>query len=172
MGAQSRLPAMALKAIARQVPRLTREALKRRGPAFATIVAEWANIVGPVLAASTLPEKLGTPPRPPKGVDVAPQAGVLTLRVSGGAAMELQHLAPQLIERINSFAGFRAVDRLRFVQGPLPSGAAPPPLPPRPLTAAEKGRIGAAVESLSDPELKGALARLGEGLTRGRRGKA
>ncbi|MBI3504006.1 MAG: DUF721 domain-containing protein [Proteobacteria bacterium] len=163
---------MALKAIATQVPKLTREALKRRGAAFATIVAEWANIVGPALASSTLPEKLGTPPRPPKGVDVPPQAGVLTLRVAGGAAMELQHLAPQLVERINSFTGFKAVERLRFIQGPMPLAAPPPSPPPRPLTAAEKCQLGLAVESLGDADLKAALLRLGEGLKRGRRGKA
>jgi hypothetical protein len=163
---------MALKAIATQVPKLTKEALKRRGPAFATIVAEWANIVGPALAGCTLPEKLGTPPRPPKGVTAPPQAGVLTLRVAGGAAMELQHLAPQLVERINSFAGFKAVDRLRFVQGPMPLASEPPAAPPRPLSAAERRNIGQAVESLADDELKAALFRLGEGLTRGRRGKA
>ncbi len=162
---------MALKAIATQVPRLTKEALKRRGPAFATIVAEWPNIVGPSLAGCTLPEKLGTPPRPPKGVTAPPQAGVLTLRVAGGAAMELQHLAPQLVERINSFTGFKAVERLRFVQGPMPLAADPPAAPPRPLSAAERQRIGKAVESLGDDDLKAALARLGEGLTRGRRGK-
>ncbi len=163
---------MALKAIATQVPKLTKEALKRRGAAFATIVAEWANIVGPALASSTLPEKLGTPPRPPKGVSAPPQAGVLTLRVAGGAAMELQHLAPQLVERINSFTGFKAVERLRFVQGPMPLAGDPPSPPPRPLTAAETRELGQAVESLSDPDLQAALLRLGAGLKRGRRAKA
>ena len=161
---------MALKAIAMQVPRLTKEALKRRGPAFATIVAEWPNIVGPALAGCTLPEKLGTPPRPPKGVTAPAQAGVLTLRVAG-AAMELQHLAPQLVERINSFTGFKAVERLRFVQGPMPLAAGPPSAPPRPLSPDERRDIGRAVESLADDDLKAALFRLGEGMTRGRRGK-
>jgi len=163
---------MALKAIATQVPRLTKEALKRRGAAFATIVAEWGNIVGPALAGSTLPEKLSAPPRPPKGVTAPPSAAVLTLRVSGGAAMELQYLGPQLVERINSFVGFKAVDRLRFVKGPLPLSAEPPAAPPRALTPAEKAKLAASVESLADPDLKAALLRLGEGITRGRRTKA
>jgi hypothetical protein len=163
---------MALKAIAAQVPKVTKEALKRRGPAFATIVAEWGEIVGPAMAGSTLPEKLSTPPRPPKGVTVANGGGTLTIRVSGGAAMELQHLAPLLLERINRFAGYKIVERLRFVQGPLPLAAAPAAPPPPPATPAEKARIAAAVESVTQPDLQAALARLGEGLGRRRRGKA
>jgi len=162
---------MALKAIAAQIPKLTKEALKRRGPAFATIVAEWAEIVGPALAGSCLPEKLATPPRPPKGVAAPPQAGTLTIRVAGGAALELQHLAPLLVERINRFAGFKAVERLRFVQGPMPRTPPLPPLPAPPLAPAEQRRLEVAVESVATPELQAALLRLGEGLGRRRRRK-
>jgi hypothetical protein len=86
--------------------------------------------------------------------------------------MELQYLGPQLVERINSFVGFKAVDRLRFVQGPLPLSAEPPAPPPRALTPAEKAKLAASVESLADPDLKAALLRLGEGIARGRRTKA
>jgi hypothetical protein len=163
---------MALKAIAAQVPKVTKEALKRRGPAFATIVAEWGEIVGPALAGSCLPEKLSTPPRPPKGVASPPQSGTLTIRVSGGAAMELQHLAPLLLERINRFAGFKAVERLRFIQGPMPVRDIVRGAPAAPLSDAQKTGIAAAVESVANPDLQAALARLGEGLVRNRRAKA
>jgi hypothetical protein len=166
------LPVMALKAIAAQVPRMTREALKRRGTAFATLVAEWPNIVGPEIASYCLPEKLSAPPPPPKGVDAPRQAGTLSLRVGSGMAMELQHLAPQLMERINSFVGYRAVERLRFVQGPLPGTAEPPAPPPPPLTPDEAARLDSLVESVADPDLRQSLRRLGDGMLRGRRRKA
>jgi hypothetical protein len=162
---------MALKAIGAQVPRMTREALKRRGPAYATLIAEWANIVGPELASSCLPEKLSAPPPPPKGVDLPRAAGVLTLRVGAGAAMELQHLAPQLIDRINSFVGYRAVERLRFVQGPLPGQGKPPAPPPPPLTKEETARLDSLVESVPDENLRQSLRRLGDGMLRKRRQK-
>jgi hypothetical protein len=162
---------MALKAIGAQVPRMTREALKRRGPAYATLIAEWANIVGPEFASSCLPEKLSAPPPPPKGVDLPRAAGVLTLRVGAGAAMELQHLAPQLIDRINSFVGYRAVERLRFVQGPLPGQGKPPAPPPPPLTKEETARLDSLVESVPDESLRQSLRRLGDGMLRKRRQK-
>jgi hypothetical protein len=163
---------MALKAIATQVPRMTRAALKRRGHAFATMVAEWPNIVGAEIASSCLPEKLSAPPPPPKGVDAPRAAGTLSLRVGVGMAMELQHLAPQLIERINGFVGYRAIERLRFIQGPLPGAAEPPVPPPPPLTPEANRQLDSLVESIPDPNLRQSLRRLGDGMLRGRRRKA
>lgn len=151
---------------------MTKEALKRRGAAFATLVAEWPNIVGAEIASSCLPEKLSAPPPPPKGVDAPRAAGTLSLRVGSGMAMELQHLAPQLIERINGFVGYRAVERLRFVQGPLPGAGEPPAPPPPPLTPEAAQQLDALVESVADPDLRQSLRRLGGDMLRGRRRKA
>ena len=45
---------------------------------------------------------------------------MLTVRVDGPLALELQHAAPQILERVNGFVGRRAITELRIVQGPLP----------------------------------------------------
>ena len=42
--------------------------------------------------------------------------------------MELQHLSPWVLERVNAYAGSRIAERLRIVQAALP----PPAIPPRP----------------------------------------
>jgi hypothetical protein len=86
--------------------------------------------------------------------------------------MELQHLAPLLLERINRFTGFKAVERLRFVQGPLPERPGRSTQMALPLSDAQKSSIAAVVESVAEPELQAALARLGAGLVGKRRGKA
>jgi hypothetical protein len=49
----------------------------------------------------------------------------LTLRVAGAAAVEIQHDAPTVIERINAALGYRVVARLRLIQAPMPRGAKP-----------------------------------------------
>lgn len=85
--------------------------MKKRGFAEVRVATRWPEIVGENLAGQTLPEKLS------RGRD----GGTLTLRVSGAAALELTYLTPQLIERINTYFGFRAVARLHFVQGPIPN---------------------------------------------------
>jgi hypothetical protein len=93
------------------LPTATRAAYKRRSPAAASLMADWANIVGPRLAAETAPRRLsGTQ---------------LTIACSGPMAMELSHLATVLIERINTASGRRLVERLRFVQDFVHSSPSP-----------------------------------------------
>jgi len=129
--------AYAARPLSQLLPPLTRAAYKRRSPAAASLMADWANIVGPRLAAETAPRRLsGTQ---------------LTIACSGPMAMELAHLAPVLIERINTASGRRVVERLRFVQ----DFAAPPEAPPlrEPVQPVP-------IEDLPPGELNDALARL------------
>jgi hypothetical protein len=140
------------RAIAGEVERLTRPALGKRGFAEAAIIAEWPTVVGAVLGANTCPLKIVFP-RGQRG------DGVLHLRVANGAfATELQHLEPQLLERVNAHFGYRAVARVALTQGPLPRRAKPKPPPPAP---ADPAAVERAVAAVGDPEVKQALARLG-----------
>src|SRR5436190_17901790 len=86
-------------------------AARHGGGVLARLKADWPAIVGNELAAATWPQALG-------------RGGVLKLRVAAAIALELQHRAPLLIERINVYLGRPAISRLVFVQGPLP--LAPP----------------------------------------------
>ncbi len=94
-----------------------RPAFRKRAPATAQVLADWALIVGPAIAAVTVPRKLF--------------AGTLAIGCTGPMALELQHLSSQLIGRINTHMGQVTVTRLRFVQemprpGPLPASRRPP----------------------------------------------
>jgi len=123
--------------LAQLVPGVTRAAFKKRSPAGASLMADWAAVVGPELAARTEPRKLSR--------------GQLTVACAGPVAMELQHVAAALIERINTHAGERLVERLRFTQDYV----AP--------VAGMKRRRPVAVEKVAElPEgaLNDALARL------------
>ena len=134
------------------VPALTRPAFKRKSPAGAQIMADWPALVGPAIAAVTQPLRLAS--------------GTLTLACSGPVAMEMQHLAPQLASRINAALGRVAVERFRFVQQ-APAGAVlrkPRESRPEPLPE----RVQSAIEGVSSPELRAALARLARGVYRNR----
>jgi hypothetical protein len=146
---------MTLRAVARSLPKVTRPALARRGKAFAALATDWTAIVGAELAAATLPERLTAPAE--RDADAG---GVLTIRVAGGAAMELQHLGPQLIDRINAYLGFRAVTRLKLRQAPLP-GRRQLPRETSPPSQADLAVVSAAVAEIGDPDLRAALTRLG-----------
>ncbi len=152
---------MALRALGGNLSKITRPALARHGAAFAALITEWANAVGPSLAEQSLPERLSRP-----ATKSAETGGVLTVRVSGGgAAMEMQHQHEQIVERINSYLGFRAVTRLSIKQAPLPvvSRRAAPPAQ-RPVPAAARQQITATIAAIEDPDLKAALERLGSAL--------
>ena len=143
---------LGLRSVSALLPRVTRPAFKKRSPAAAQLIADWPAVVGPVMAAQTLPRGL--------------TGGTLTIACSGPVAMELQHLAPQLISRINMAMGQGLVERLRFVQATL---KAPPRPAPKPKPVDLPQHVTASLEEVADPDLREALARLAQGVYRGRR---
>lgn len=138
------------RALAALLPRLTRPAFRRRSPAGAALMADWPMIVGPSLAVVTEPLRFA--------------GGTLTIACAGPVAMELTHLAPQLLSRINGQLGGTLVRQLRFVQrSPATrSAAAPRPAPPAELPA----RVDAALADIPDDALRAALEKLGRGVYR------
>lgn len=133
------------------IGRLTSPVMRRRGFRDVQIIDHWPSIVGAQLASMSLPEGLNH-----RGQDGA----VLTVRVDGAMALEVQHLAPQILERINQFYGVEAIKRLNIIQGPVYRR----PPPNYPSAEALRPHMDDAYEALSDlPEgkLKQSLARLG-----------
>ncbi len=151
-----------MRALSATLPKITKAILEKGGREYAALVTDWAHIMGPSLAQSSMPEKLAHS-RPSAARTGESGGGVLTIRVTGGAAMEIQHREPQLIERINSYLGHRAVTRLKLVQGPLPARR-PAMVPPPALTPTEAQAIDSAVADVADSELQGRLARFGRAL--------
>jgi hypothetical protein len=124
------------------IPALVRPAFRKRAPATAQVLADWGSIVGPALAALTAPRRLS--------------AGTLTIACAGPVALELQHMAQELLSRINIQLGHDVVQRLRFVQDETAAAPPPPPPPPRAPQAAAR-----AVADLPAGPLREALEALG-----------
>jgi hypothetical protein len=97
-------------------------AFKRQGFASTAIVTHWNDIVGAEIAAHAEPMKI-TWPRQVDEDD--PEPATLVLRCQGPAAIEIQHLAGVIIERVNRFLGWRAIDRVALRAGGGP-GRRPP----------------------------------------------
>ncbi len=126
----------------------------RRGFASAELLTRWPAIVGAGLARHACPERLiGS--RGSSG-------GTLRVRVEGGFAIELQHLETEVVERINSYFGYRAVARLAMVQGPLPVPLAAPRRGTRALDADESAALDRALAATEDERLRASLAALGQ----------
>lgn len=139
-----------------QAAKILSPALKKRGFAHVEILQRWPEIAGTALAANSRPERLWWP-RTEEQADGA----VLHLLVASGWAIEVQHLEPTIIERVNRFFGWRAVTRLKLRQGPVKAPRAKRIPKQRVLTAEEQSELDQTLAKVTDPALKARLARLG-----------
>jgi hypothetical protein len=136
------------------------ETFTRQGFASAELVTRWTEIVGVEIAAHSEPIKIHWT-RPADGEEREP--GTLILRVEGPAAIEIQHLANVICERVNRFLGWRAVDRVGLRQAPLRRGERKTARGVDPAAAA---RIAESLSDIGDDDLRQALARLGASIKR------
>ena len=129
----------------------------KQGFSGADIIVSWPEIVGERLAAYSQPVKVEWPRR--ASPDVPADPSTLVIRTESAFALEMQHLAPVIIERVNAFYGWRCVGRLVLKQGPVIRPAAPEPRPePGP---AERAQASEAARTVEEEDLRGALERLG-----------
>lgn len=158
-----------LRALGGSLGAVTKRAFARRGLTGADIARQWPAIVGSELAAHCRPRQLRFPKAGPKTGGAV--EGRLTLRVAPGWALQLQHLEPLVLERVNGFFGYRAVGRLVLQQGPLPalrgtapSGRSPAPRAPTAGPAPLDRALAAKLSTVADPDLRAALENLGRSL--------
>ena len=150
------------RAIGALLPGIAGETLGRRGFAEGTIFRQWREVVGPDIAADCLPEKLAFPAG-------RRSDGSLQLLANGGAALELQHRASQILDRVNGYLGYGAVAQLKIRQGRLPARK-------HYRSVASDSPDSASFDepnltSVTDPKLKEALASFGHSIRHSERRK-
>jgi hypothetical protein len=162
------------KALADLVDRCLGPTLAAQGFAASDVIVAWPEIVGGRLAAWTRPIRIEWPRRRADAdPDARPEPATLVVRVESAFAIEMQHLAPVVMERVNAYFGWRCIGRLVLKQGPVHKPAPAKPAP-RPLDEEERRRLAEAVAPIGEDELRGALDRLGQAVlarqsgTRGR----
>ena len=123
---------------------------KRFGFVQGSVVSRWAEIVGERYAKVSTPESIRFPAGRKAG-------GTLTLSVEGAHAPLMQHLGPLIIERVNRFFGYEAVNKVAFRQGRLPR---PKSSVERPALAPVPKELGDGLRQIADPELRTVLESL------------
>lgn len=154
-------------AVGAYVPGIARPAFESHGFSTSSILSDWPEIIGPEFADITMPERISWP-RGGEPLDAGQSPGsnrrsgaTLHIRVDGPRAIEVQHMASQLLERVNIYFGYRAVAELRMVQGPVKKRVPSEPeqrvqiAPPRELD-----------KPIKDDGLRAALERLGGSVKR------
>ena len=145
------------RAVSDLVPQIGRAAFRRFGFVQSSVVSRWPEIVGPTHARACQPEAIRFPPGEKSN-------GILELVVLPAHAPLIQHVVPEIIERVNRFFGYRAVARVKLRQGHVqvnPAAtprAAPPSLRPIPM------ELGDSLRDIGDPELRAVLESLARSL--------
>lgn len=135
------------------MPEIGRTAFRRFGFVQSSVVTRWPEIAGERYSAISLPESI----RFPKGKK---SDGTLHLTVSGAHAVLMQHVGPEIIERVNRFFGYPAVARIKFRQGDVtPPRSKPQVKPPRPLKPVPV-ELGDGLRDIGDQELLAVLESL------------
>ena len=146
------------KTLAQHVGKITKPIFGGRGFSDAAIVNDWAIIAGEHLANHSMPERITYS-------EGRKNNGTLHLRIdNGGLAMELQHLEPALIEKINTYFGFSAVERIRITQGPLPERPTKGLPPIKPLSETQKKGLSNSLSDIGDEDIHQALEGLGRAI--------
>ena len=136
-----------------------RKAGEARGFAVARLLTQWAEIVGPEIAALARPVKMS---HGREGF-----GATLTLLVSGSAAPVVQMDLPRIREKVNACYGYNAVSRISltqtapqgFAELAAAFGHAPQVSDPAPeVRAAARG----ATEGVADAGLRAALEALAQ----------
>ena len=121
---------------------------RRFGFVQSSIVSRWAEIVGERYAKVSSPESIRFPAGKKGG-------GVLTLLVDGAHAPLIQHLTPMIVDRVNRFFGYAAINRIVFRQGKPPAPRRRGPQ--RPQLRAVPKELGEGLREIADPELRACL---------------
>lgn len=139
------------------MPQIGRTAFRRFGFVQSNVVTRWPEIVGDTHAKVCVPEAIRFPPG-------EKEEGILQLVVLPAHAPLIQHVIPEIIERVNRFFGYNAVARVKIRQGVVQpprdtrKPKAAPSLKPIPM------ELGDSLRDIGDPELRTVLESLARSL--------
>lgn len=135
--------------------------VRKRGLAQAGLVTYWRDVVGAELGEATIPERIAWPRRETGA------RGRLVLRCDPAAALTVDYQRDLIIERVNAFFGFPAIDRVQVRQR-----AVRPSAPPARRTVVSAEDDAALDRKLAhvDEDLRESLRGLGRAILARRRG--
>ena len=147
--------------LAQFVADLVAPALARQGLGETGLVSAWPEIVGARISRGCRPIEIQWPPRPTRrDPEAAVAPATLVLRVEGAFALEAQHAAAVIVDRVNAHLGWRCIGKIAFRQGPLAAapGRASAVAPPSAQASEQARRYAAPIEA---EDLRDAVTRLG-----------
>ena len=140
--------------------------MQQRAGMTMQLVMAWEEIAGHTHANYTRPERLEWPKQ--ASDDEPFQPATLRIACDGARSIYLQHDSSIIIERVNGFFGFTAIDRIKIVQKPVGADAKPRRVAKPALNPQQSQQLEDMLGTVEDEKLKQALAKMGEGIFRER----
>lgn len=157
---QNRKPAP--RGVADIIGKVLEPVLARKTGMRLDLIKIWPEIVGEEFASRTRPEKIKWPRR--SNEDDPFQPAQLIVACEPGVALFFQHDEAAILERLNVFFGFQAIDRIRIVQKPVQVSAKQMTIVEKPISSEQRDKINTMLARIEDPQLRETLARLGKGV--------
>ncbi|MEP2980478.1 MAG: DciA family protein [Lentilitoribacter sp.] len=140
--------------------------LAKRAGINTMLLGIWDEIVGPEFADCSRPDKIIWPQKRDLGAGSSEQGGglspgQLTIACEGSRALFLSHQQDEVLQRINSFFGFPAINRIKIVQKVVVKHDLKRKKL-RKLSSLQQKKLTEMVDDVDDPKLKEALTKLGK----------
>lgn len=144
-----------LSTLSSEIRHLTRGILGKQGLTQVAIKNRWNEILGPELAFGIKPVTLTFPFKDRMG-------GTLKVRTAGGAfALLFEHQKGQIIEKINTYFGYPAVNNIKIEQGGVKLDPQKQAEPVWPLNEEQLQKLSEKVANIQDDELRKKMLDIG-----------
>lgn len=145
-----------MRSLKNTISKLMDPIYQRQGFIRSTIILEWKLIVGAHFSQFCQPEKITFPLEKRTG-------GRLVLKTTSSFAPALQFDAPLILDRINKYFGYQAVEKLILTHN-LPVSSDYKARSRQPLDEKSLERLHEIVEGVTNVDLQNALFNLGVGI--------
>ena len=108
------------KTIGDSLKKINRDISNKYGKIEYLIIAKWPKIVGQFFANHSEPTKISRIPDGENDTGDVIYSNYLHINVSPVAAVEFQHFKDKIIDKINSYFGYKAISNIRLKQNFIP----------------------------------------------------
>ena len=156
------------KKIGETLTRINKNYSSKFGKIEFLILSKWTQIVGSFFADHSEPDKISRITEEFNEFDEPIYKNFLHVRVSPAAAVEFQHYKDTIIEKINSYFGYKAISDLRLQQNFVPEKKIKKNinLYDNDLSEEEKVSIKSEINNIKNEELEKSIVNLGASIKR------
>ena len=108
------------KTIGDSLKKINRDFSNKYGKIEYLIITKWPKIVGQFFANHSEPNKISRIPDGENDTGDVIYSNYLHINVSPAAAVEFQHFKDKIIDKINSYFGYKAISNIRLKQNFIP----------------------------------------------------